>query len=52
MARNMEYVNMSTGEWTDNHRDAVEWNRDGDVVAVICNGAIRTTWERPAYFEQ
>ena len=29
------YCNLTTGEITESHREAVEWYRNGDEVAVL-----------------
>ena len=29
------YCNLSTGELTENHREAVEWYRNGEEVSVL-----------------
>lgn len=39
------YMNMMTGEITENHTYAMSWFREGDNVAIIVNGETRLTWE-------
>lgn len=43
--KNTEYINLMTGEVTADHREAVEWYRNGEEVAVMLNGKRVTTWE-------
>lgn len=38
------YVNLMTGEVTENHRQAVEWYRAGDEVDIYLNGRQACTW--------
>ena len=40
------YMNMETGEITENHRTAVEWYRTGAEVGIFVNGEDkpRLTW--------
>lgn len=39
------YVNMMTGEVTENHREAVEWFRNGEDVAIYLHGSRVCIWE-------
>ncbi len=38
------YINLETGEYTENHAEAVGWYRSGDRVQVS-NGRATLTWE-------
>lgn len=39
------YLNRSTGEVTEDHRTAVEWYRNGDIVEIWKNGKFCVAWE-------
>ena len=39
------YLNGSTGEITESHREAVEWYRAGDRVEIWSGGKCVLTWE-------
>lgn len=42
------YVNMTTGEVTEGHREAVEWFRQGDNVTIVyetSKGVQSLSWE-------
>lgn len=41
---NQYYINMETGETTENHNEAVEWYRNGATIGIWKNGKIRCTW--------
>ena len=43
--RKIDYVSLCTGWVTTDHREAVEWFRNGEDVAVRLNGERVTTWE-------
>ena len=38
------YMNRSTGEITEDHREAVEWYRNGDEVEIWKNGKMVLAW--------
>lgn len=38
------YINRSTGEITETHKEAVEWYRDGAEVEVWHNGRMAVAW--------
>lgn len=42
---NKYYVNVNTGECTENHKTAVEWFREGSNIEIWVNGIKRLTWE-------
>ena len=42
--REQYFINLTTGEITENHTQAVEWYRAGDNVAIELDGVIRCTW--------
>lgn len=38
------YMDMETGEITENHNEAVEWSRHGVKVGLFKNGKLRMIW--------
>lgn len=38
------YMNMETGEITENHNEAVEWTRQNINVGLYKNGKLRMIW--------
>jgi len=47
--RHIYYINMATGELTEDHREAVEMHRAGDRIAVMeekdGRNILRVTWD-------
>ena len=42
--RKIEYLNRSTGEITESHKEACRWYNAGDEVEVQLNGVTRCYW--------
>lgn len=38
------YMNMETGEITENHNEAVEWTRQNINVGLYKNGKLKMIW--------
>lgn len=38
------YMNCTTGEITENHREAIEWYREGNEVEIWVNGKMVLAW--------
>lgn len=39
------YLNRETGEITENHREAIEWYRNGIEVEIWVSGKMVLSWE-------
>ena len=42
--REKYYLNRSTGEVTESHKQAMEWYRSGDEVEIWVNGKFAVAW--------
>ena len=40
----INYINMSTGEITENHNTAMEWYRKGDEISIVSWSDVLQDW--------
>ena len=40
----INYINMSTGEVTENHNTAMEWYREGDEISIVSWSDVLQDW--------
>lgn len=40
----INYINMSTGEVTENHSTAMEWYREGDEISIVSWSDVCQEW--------